>query len=200
MITLEERLENLEFQLKQVEERLSHQGKLIREKNWASSQKLKQSGWFFTLDTKYKPDSPEDVKRCIGLCDEIMQNNFKSLFAKFIDFNKPGHFWDPKYIESTQIQYCIEIGNHGLKKDGTKSKVGGTCHMHVYSKVSHTSNISLNYSRLYNWWNDENRSIFGLDKGYVSRPRLVQRDRVEEYMEKSHPTREGKNEIKNLVF
>lgn len=200
MDSLESRLEKLELRFDELHDQINHQGRLIREKNWASNSSTKHSSWFFTLDTKYKPDSPEDIERCVALCNEIMESSFQKRFPKFIDFNKPRHHWDPKFVQETSIKYCVEIGNHGLKKDGNISKVGGTIHMHVYSTVTHTSNISLNYSKVANWWDESNKRIFGLDKGYVSRPRLVQRDRVEEYMEKSHPNRAGKNEIKNLVL
>jgi hypothetical protein len=125
---------------------------------------------------------------------EIARDTFEVVFAfpdpvlftagQYITMNRKTHAWLPEYIDEVRIKYVVELGKGKLKKDGTKGKSGGTIHLHVYLSVYHHSNISLEWEALRDFFEPPMFQYFAL-KPFISRPRLVQPDRVEEYMEKS---------------
>ena len=164
-------------------EHLRWQNAVLKEKNWASdNKKLKRSQWFFLVNSRHKPqpmDGSEDY------LDALMQDFAVQVKAgEIITMNRKTHAWLPEYIDEVRIKYVVELGKGKLKKDGTKGKSGGTIHLHVYLSVYHHSNISLEWEALRDFFEPPMFQYFAL-KPFISRPRLVQPDRVEEYMVKS---------------
>ena len=166
-------------------EQLRWQNAVLREKNWATNErKLKQSRWFFLVSTRYKPTSEIDREQKKQYCDEIMQE-FKDEIGQIVTINRKTHSWTPDYINDVVIRYVVETGRGKLKLDGTRGKSGGQMHIHVDVSIYHHSNISLTYEALYAFFQPRIWRYFGIEKPFVSRPRLIPADRVKEYMEKS---------------
>lgn len=166
-------------------EQLRWQNAVLREKNWATREKaLKQSRWFFLVSTRYKPTSEFDLQQKTAYCDEIMRE-FKEEIGNIITFNRKRHTWTPEFITDVVIRYVVETGKGKLKLDGTRGKSGGQMHIHVDICIFHHSNIALTQEALYAFFQPRIWRLFGIEKPFVSRPRLVPADRIREYMEKS---------------
>lgn len=166
-------------------ERLRFENAVLKEKQWASRGTLRYTQYFFLVDTKKKVDAsdPFAKQQAIDYCDEIMRE-FAAQIASVVTFNKKKHYWSPDYIESVKIKYAIEFGLGRLKKDGTKGLTGGTVHIHVYLTIHHRSNIQVTQEALSNFFSPLVLMHFGT-RAFVSRPRLVPLNRIEEYMGKS---------------
>lgn len=166
-------------------ERLRFENAVLKQKNWASSSVLKYTQYFILVDTKYKyvPGDPFDKQRAIDYCDEMMRA-FAAQIPTLVTFNKKKHFWTPEFIKSVRIKYAIEFGLGRLKKDGTRGLSGGTVHIHIYLIIHHHSNIQVTQEALADFFLPQILIHFGT-RGFVSRPRLIPLNRIEEYMEKS---------------
>lgn len=182
---------NLENLLKE-NNRLRHQVDVLTQKNWASNCHEKTTAYFFLVNTRYKPTDHADAQRCIELCDEIMRV-FALEIANLIIFNKKNHNFSSHYIKSVSIRYCVEIGKGILKKNGERGKTGGTVHIHVYVIIKHYSNIKLEYEQLRDFFTAQILEKFGIDKIFLGRLRLVNVNRIEEYMTKDLQNAEWSN-------
>lgn len=165
-------------------EQLRWQNAVLKEKQWASNSGLKQSRWFFLVDTRYKPTGLVDTENKEQYCDEIMRE-FKNEIGTIITFNRKKHAWLPEFITDCRVRYAVEVGKGKLKLDGTRGKSGGRMHLHVDLTVYHHSNINLPWENLYAFFQPRIFLYFGVDKPFVSHPRLIGQDRIKEYMEKS---------------
>jgi len=175
-------------------ERLRWENAVLREKTWASGKqgKLKRSEWFFLVNTRHNPNNGNpDLERSKEYGDYIMEEFARAVKnGDIITLNKKRHFWDPEFIESVKIRYVTEIGKGKLKKNGQPGKVGGTVHFHVLLTVHHRSNISLEWEKLYEFFQPFISEYFFQDKPFIGRPRLVPQNRIQEYMEKGFETAE----------
>lgn len=164
-------------------ERLRFENAVLREKQWSTRRNLKYTRYFFLVDTKYKPQNEFERQRAIDCCDEMMREFALSL-ESIVQLNRKTHSWSPEYIQSVSIKYAVEIGLGKLKKDGTRGRSGGTVHIHVYLTIIHFTNLTVTQEALANFFLPRILMFFGTS-GFVSRPRLVPMNRIEEYMEKS---------------
>ena len=169
-------------------ERLRWENAVLREKTWASGRegKLHRSEWFFLVNTRHKPaNGNPDLERSKEYGDVIMADFAYAVQAgDILTLNKKGHAWNPDYIESVKIRYVTEIGKGKLKKNGQPGNVGGTVHFHVLLTVHHRSNISLEWEKLYAFFQPMIEQYFFQTKPFIGRPKLVPQNRVEEYMAK----------------
>ena len=169
-----------------------HENAVYQTKLWASKKKQHTSAYFILIDTKCRPSSEFDKQRIIDYCDEIMRE-FSSMIHALISFNFSSHKWTSDYIDSVSIKYVVEIGPGKLKKDGTRGKSGGTVHIHVYLVIRHHSNITLHWEDLKDFFKPRILHHLGTETAFVSRPRLIPQNRIEEYMEKTFENAVWKN-------
>jgi len=170
--------------LSQVQD-LAFQNAVLRNQLWASQRKTKTSEWFFLVDTKHRWDGTEhDKDQSRAYCDNTMEEFAEQLDAgEIVELNRKTHTWTPEYINDVRIRYVCELGNGKLRADGTKGRTGGTFHIHALVTVIHTSNISLEWETLRDFFTPRLQLLFG-NKPFVGRPRLTNQNRVVEYMEK----------------
>lgn len=161
-----------------------HENAVLKTKLWATRKKQHVTSYFILVDTKIKPQSEAELQRAKEYCDWYMQE-FQQSLPTLITFNKPGHLWNSDYINESVVKYVIEVGEGKLKKDGTRGKSGGTVHIHIYIIIKHQSNITLFWEALKNFFKPKILHDFGIENCFVSKPRLVSPNFVEEYMEKS---------------
>lgn len=166
-------------------ERLRFQVKSLEQKLWASSDNTKYTQYFILVDTKFKVDPGDEFgrQRAEDYCDQMMLE-FADAMNEVVTFNRKTHRWSPDYILGVTVKYVVEFGLGRLKKDGTRGKSGGTVHIHIYLTIIHKSNIQVTQEALANFFLPRILLHFGT-KGFVSRPRLIPLNRIEEYMEKS---------------
>lgn len=165
--------------------RLRFENEVLKQKQWASKKTLKYTQYFILVDTKRKcdPNDAFDKQFCIDYCDQIMRE-FADQIQTLVTFNRKTHSWTGEFIKDVKIKYAIEFGLGRLKKDGTRGKSGGTVHIHIYLTIYHHSNIQVTQEALADFFLPRILLHFGT-RGFVSRPRLVPLNRIEEYMEKS---------------
>lgn len=174
-------------------ERLRWENSVLREKNWASGRKLKHSEWFFLVNSRHKPsDGNPSLENSLDFCDMVMKQFAEAVKqGDIITLNRKTHRWDNDHIRNVKIRYVNEIGKGKLKKDGTRGKSGGTVHIHCLLTVHHTSNITLTWESLHDFFQPRMLELFGKNP-FVSHPKLIPQHRVEEYMEKGFETAEWK--------
>lgn len=165
-------------------EDILHENAVLKTKLWATRKKQHVTSYFILVDTKIKPRSEAELQRAKEYCDWYMQE-FQQSLSTLITFNKPGHSWTTDYINDSVVKYVIEVGEGKLKKDGTRGKSGGTVHIHIYVIIKHQSNITLFWEALKDFFKPKILHDFGIENCFVSKPRLVSPNFVEEYMEKS---------------
>ena len=169
-------------------ERLRWENAVLREKTWASSKegKLNRSEWFFLVNTRHKPSNGNpDLERSKEYGDVIMADFAYAVQAGHIlTLNKKKHTWDSDFIQDVKIRYVTEIGKGKLKKNGQPGNVGGTVHFHVLLTVFHRSNISLEWEKLYEFFQPLIEQYFYQQKPFIGRPKLIPANRIEEYMAK----------------
>lgn len=164
-------------------ERLRFENAVLKQKNWASEKPLKYTRYFFLVDTKLKPRDEFERQRAIDICDEMMRE-FANALESIVQINRKTHSWSPEWIQKVSIKYVVEIGLGRLKKDGTRGLSGGTVHIHVYLTIHHFTNLTVTQEALAAFFQPRILLQFG-NRGFVSRPRLVPLNRIEEYMGKS---------------
>ena len=174
-------------------ERLRWENEVLRQKSWASNRKLKHSEWFFLVNSHHKPEEGNPGRELsLEFCDDLMREFAQQVRdGEIITINKKKHSWTGEYIKNIKIRYVTEIGLGKLKKNGERGKTGATAHIHVLLTVHHTSNISLTWENLYEFFNPRMVELFGKNP-FVSRPKLIPQNRTEEYMEKGFEEAEWK--------
>lgn len=169
-------------------ERLRWENALLREKTWAHGRagKLRRSEWFFLVNTRHKPaNGNPDLERSKEYGDIIMAEFARAVQAgDILTLNKKSHTWNRDYIENVKIRYVTEIGKGKLKKNGQPGNVGGTVHFHVLLTVHHRSNVSLEWEKLYAFFQPLIELYFFQTKPFIGHLKLVPENRVEEYMAK----------------
>jgi len=164
---------------------LAFQNAVLKNKLWASNRKVKVSEWFLLVDTREKWDGTEYQKEQVRrYCDDVMTEFTDALEAgDIVHMNRATHYWDSQYIDSVSVRYVCELGNGKMKKDGKKGRTGGTFHLHILITIIHTTNISLEWETLRDFFTPRMQLLFS-KKPFVGRPRLTSQNRVVEYMEK----------------
>lgn len=169
-------------------ERLRWENAVLREKTWAHGKegKLHRSEWFFLVNTRHKPaNGNPDLERSKEYGDVIMADFAHAVRAgDILTLNKKKHQWNTDFIQDVKIRYVVEIGKGKLKKDGHPGNVGGTVHFHVMLTVHHRSNISLEWEKLYEFFQPLIEQYFFQERPFIGRPKLIPQNRVVEYMEK----------------
>lgn len=166
-------------------DQLLEENRILKQKNWSRSDRQRDTNYFLLIDSRTKPQDEAEEAYVRRILDEFMVY-FRQELANVIQFNntkKRQHFWSPEYIDDVSVRYVIEKGRGKFNKDGTKSKVGGTMHLHIVLRIKHHSNITLNQEPVYNLANTFLFERLG-KKPFVAKPRLITADRVEEYMTK----------------
>lgn len=163
---------------------LRKENNILKQKQWAKKDDNRKSRYFFLVDTKIKPKDAAEEKRLTDYLDETMRD-FKEDVGDLITFNKPGHSWNSDYIDNVKTRYVVEKGPGKLKKNGELGKSGGTMHLHADLNISHKSNITLKHEDLKQYFENKLQYHTGV-KPFVSKPRLVHENQIEEYMSKSY--------------
>lgn len=172
-----------EADLRKKIENLMRENAKLKKNNWLSKRTDKKSYYFILIDTKYKPDSELNKTRAIELCNQWMQE-FTRNVKDFFHINKPGDLWNKDYIKNVRVKYVVEVGKGILKKDGSRGKVGGTVHIHIYLMIDHKTSITIVRDKVVEFFSEEVASSLGSDKIFVGGPRLIHPNYIEEYMEK----------------
>jgi hypothetical protein len=172
-------------------ERLRWENSVLREKNWASGRKLKHSEWFFLVNSRHKPsDGNPGLELSVEFCDMLMKEFSEQVKeGQIVTLNRKKHQWNPEFIRSVKIRYVNEVGKGKLKKNGQPGKSGGCIHIHCLLTIHHTSNVSLTWESLNDFFQPRMLELFGKNP-FVSHPKLIPQNRVEEYMEKGFETAE----------
>lgn len=163
---------------------LRKENEILKQKQWARKSENRFTRYFFLVDTKIKPNSFEERQRTIDYIDEIMRE-FKIDLGTLIIFNKKNHTWALEFIDNIKIRYVVEEGPGKIKKNGQLGSSGGKIHIHIDLSIWHKSNITLDYAKLRNWFKDKLTYHLGVERPFISHPRLVHENQIEEYMSKS---------------
>lgn len=170
---------DLLIEIDKLNEKLSQRG----------SGKIRKTSYFLLLNSNSRPDgstTEEDIENHLRDIIVFLGDNMDQV----IEFNTSGHGWSSKYVESVDIKYAIERGSGRRKKDGTYPVGGGNIHAHVILTILHKSNITMTQEKLSDLLQPEFELYFGR-RGFISRPRLISNNMVEEYMTKSKRYKEG---------
>jgi len=101
----------------------------------AANDKKRNSFYFITISTNKKPKTPEEDQAIRDGLESAIDEQFNDpAVAEIIHFNKPGHFYDDRFIQEIETAARYETGTKGR---------GGRVHAHLTFKVWHTSNITV---------------------------------------------------------
>lgn len=151
-------------------------------KNWASrDDRERHSDYFILINSKTKPVNDYDRERLHETMDNMMKVIAEQLpeMIRFNNTKRRQHSWGADTINNVNIRYVIEEGEKY-----------GHVHAHIVVRINHHSNITLLQEEIARIANDYLQLETG-KRPFVGRPKLITRDRAEEYMTKGEEYDDG---------
>lgn len=105
----------------------------------STSSAERQSNYHITISTNVRPTTQHQTDQLVEALAACSEHVFgtDACLARIVHFNKPGHYWDDKYVQSVDMKHAPEVGNNPQ---------GGRVHTHIVLKIKHTSNITITHS------------------------------------------------------
>lgn len=145
--------------------------------------KQKTSTFFLLLNSNEATTNATEVESSRQYMTSIVQSLGDNM-DKVITFQNGEHGYSKEYVQDINIKFSLEQSAGRKKKDGTYSEYRGQVHAHVLVTVNHKSNVKMDYGKLQELLQPEFDHYYG-HNGFVSKPKWIPDQMVEQYMTKS---------------
>lgn len=105
----------------------------------SANSKDRISNYHITVSTNVKPTTQQQTDALVDALAKSSEQVFGTdqSLAQIVRFNKPGHYWGDKYIQSVDMRHAPEVGT---------KPTGSRVHTHINLKIKHQSNITITHS------------------------------------------------------
>lgn len=170
---------DLQAEITRLNEELSKRGK----------GKVRTSAYFILVNSNTKPDIHETEESIANKLKKVILYLSENL-DEVVHFNVAGHTWSGEHVTDVLVRFAIERGVGRKRQDGSYPVDGGTVHAHIILIIKHKSNITIPRTAIADLLQPELEMYFG-KRGFVSPPRLISTNKVEDYMTKSEKYKNG---------